>query len=241
MTIASTMSPQEHVGRRINLYRTRQHMTMEALSKKVHISPSTLSKYENAKLSVSVSTLFEIADALNVSITQLVDYQQQAGEYHRTHVGNNFFNRSNVFYMYQYFAPEKKIYVCVLEIIDCPDQEADEVILYYAVDDVNNYTNAEYIYKGTIYCHDLVTNIYCENPYNDCDNVSICAKTTFSMRSTTTGLLLALSQSLRNPYSTKVVFSLNPLALNEDLRNELTITDKSVLAEMKRINALVVY
>ena len=55
------------------------------------------------------------------------------------------------------------------------------------------------------------------------------------------GLLSALSQSLRNPYATKVIFSLTPLEQNEKLKEWLRIADKESYSEIKRTNSLVVY
>ena len=71
MTTDMTHTPAEHVAQRIRMYRTRQHMTIDTLARKLHVSPSTISKYENARLALNVSVLFEIADALNVSVNQL--------------------------------------------------------------------------------------------------------------------------------------------------------------------------
>ena len=51
----------------------------------------------------------------------------------------------------------------------------------------------------------------------------------------------ALSQSLRNPYATKVIFSLTPLEQNEKLKEWLRIADKESYSEIKRTNSLVVY
>ena len=76
MTTDMTHTPAEHVAQRIRMYRTRQHMTIDTLARKLHVSPSTISKYENARLALNVSVLFEIADALNVSVNQLTDYQK---------------------------------------------------------------------------------------------------------------------------------------------------------------------
>ena len=81
-----------------------------------------------------------------------------------------------------------------------------------------HYVDSGYIYKGVMSCHDLVTNFYLKNPYNFSDEFFICAKSTFLQGSITTGLLSALSQSLRNPYATKVIFSLTPLEQNEKLK-----------------------
>lgn len=236
-----THTPAEHVAQRIRMYRTRQRMTIDTLARKLHVSPSTVSKYENAKLAITVSALFEIADALNISVNQLTDYQKTGKPKLIKTTESSFFKRSNVFFMYQYFAIDKKIYPCVLEVQPNLHEEFNDVILYYDVADESNYTDAQYIYKGTMDCNDLITNIYCKNPYNESDDIFICAKTTFSLHNTTTGLLTALSQSLRNPYAIKVIFSLNPLPMDEALKEKLMICDKTTLAELKRVNSLVIY
>ena len=75
MAINTVHTPAEHVAQRIRMYRTRQHMTIDTLARKLHVSTSTISKYENGRLALNVATLFEIADALNVSVNQLTDYQ----------------------------------------------------------------------------------------------------------------------------------------------------------------------
>ena len=58
MTTDMTHTPAEHVAQRIRMYRTRQHMTIDTLARKLHVSPSTISKYENARLALNVSVLF---------------------------------------------------------------------------------------------------------------------------------------------------------------------------------------
>ena len=116
MTTDMTHTPAEHVAQRIRMYRTRQHMTIDTLARKLHVSPSTISKYENARLALNVSVLFEIADALNVSVNQLTDYQKPGKPKIEKTDERSFFRRSNIFYMYQYFAIDRKIYPCVMEV-----------------------------------------------------------------------------------------------------------------------------
>ena len=76
-----------------------------------------------------------------------------------------------------------------------------------------------YIYTGTMSCHNFATNFFCKNLYNPCDEIAICAKSTFSTKKTTTGLLNGLSQSLRNPYAVKVLFLLHPLPQDENIKS----------------------
>lgn len=231
----------EHIGQRIRLYRTRQKMTITQLGEKVHLSPSNISKYENARLSIDVRTLFCIAEALDVTINQLMDYRKPVEvEKYKTNT-INFFRRSNLFYMYQYFGIDKRIHACVIEVTHEAEEEADQVSLYYSCEDLDNYVDSGYIYTGVMSCHDLTTNFFCKNPYNHSDEIAICAKSTFSKGNITTGLLNALSQSLRNPYAAKVIFSLSPLPQDDELKAQLSISDKDTFGEIKRTNSLVVY
>lgn len=154
----------EHIGRKIKFYRVKRKLTVTQLARMVHLSPSAISKYENAKLSIDIRTLFHIAEALDVTVNQLLDYQKSVKQ-------------------------EK----------------------------------------------------YRTNTINFSDEFFICAKSTFLQGSITTGLLSALSQSLRNPYATKVIFSLTPLEQNEKLKEWLRIADKESYSEIKRTNSLVVY
>lgn len=240
-TIESPNDLLEHIGRRIKLYRTKQNITISQLGDMVHLSPSAISKYENAKLSIDIRTLFMIAEALGVTINHFIDcYRPIVAESYKTNT-INFFRRSNLFYMYQYFNIDKKIHACVIEVQQLSDNEPSDISLYYSCEDLENYVDSGYVYNGTMSCHDLVTHFYCKNPYNPSDEVTICAKSTFSKEKTTTGLLSALSQSLRNPYAVKVIFSLNPLPQDDDLKKELLISNKAVYNEIKRTNSLVIY
>lgn len=234
-------TPEEHVAQRIRMYRTRQKMTIESLARKLHVSTATISKYENNRLTVSIPMLFDLAVALGVTVNQLVDYQNPGKPTIKKSEGKSFFQRSNIYYMYQYFAVNKRIYPCVMEVQDNPEEDFYNLILYYDIADEVNYTDAQYVYHGIMRCHDSFTNIYCRNPYNASDDIFICARNNFSIKSRTSGLLSALSESLRTPYALKVVISLHPLPMNEELRQELIIYDKDTISEIKRVNSLVVY
>ena len=140
----------EHIGQRIRLYRTRQKITITQLGEMVHLSPSNISKYENAKLSIDVCTLFRIAEALGITINQLIDYREPVvQEKYRTNT-INFFRRSNLFYMYQYFGIDKRIHACVIEVANGNEGELDKVSLYYSCEDLENYVDSGYIYRDNV-------------------------------------------------------------------------------------------
>ena len=64
-------------GNRIKILRLKQLMTQEQLAEKVGIAPATLSRIENNKHSPSLSTLRELTKALNIDVTELVDFEKE--------------------------------------------------------------------------------------------------------------------------------------------------------------------
>lgn len=219
-----------------------KNMTIRDLSAQLHVGTSTISKYENGKIAIDISTLFEIAGILEVNINQLVDYKGYELP-HREPVGSgNFFKRSDVFFIYQYWGRNKRIYVSAMEIIPDPLSESrDNVLIYFEIENEFNYTKCDYLYSGTIAYSDSFTHISVENMYNPSDKVFITAKTSFQSKGSTTGLMMAISQSVRNPYAVKVVISPDHLTKDEDLVNLLLENDKETIHELKRSNALIIY
>ena len=60
------------MGKRIREFRESKHMTQAALSELAGIEPSNLSHIERAATKVSLPTLINIANALEVSLDELV-------------------------------------------------------------------------------------------------------------------------------------------------------------------------
>ena len=69
-----------HVGQRIRLYRKMKGLTIETFAGMIQKSKATVSKYENGDISIDIETLFVIAQALEVSVNQLVDYADETAE-----------------------------------------------------------------------------------------------------------------------------------------------------------------
>ena len=69
-----------HAGARIRMYRKSQGLTLQQLADMVHKSRASMSKYENGEITLDVETLYEIAQALQVSTAQLLDYRPQSQE-----------------------------------------------------------------------------------------------------------------------------------------------------------------
>ena len=238
------MTPSEHVGSRIKLYRKHKHLTLEEFSKMISRSPSTVSKYESGKIIIDVETLFEVATALNISVNQLMDYTppHEISTPSQNTTGN-FFRQANLFYMYSWFGAEKRFYVCALEIIRnaFEDNQRDKIILYYDIESTKNYSKSKFIYNGAISYFESHVTMRMENPYNSGDRIFIYAKSPFHILGTSNGLLLGISESLRSPTSFKVIFSQSALKEDEELKAGLNISSKEVIADIRRTNCLMVY
>ena len=70
----------ETIGKRIRLLRKQQHLSQMELAEMVHISRTHMSNIEapNSKTSISLNKLFDIAEALEVPVKDLFDFQNKA-------------------------------------------------------------------------------------------------------------------------------------------------------------------
>lgn len=60
------------VGSRIRYARKSRGMSMDELAQAIYKTRSAISKYENGQISVDIATLYDIANALKVSIYDLL-------------------------------------------------------------------------------------------------------------------------------------------------------------------------
>ena len=90
----------EHVGQRIRTCRKKKGYTIEEFSKMINKSKATLSKYENGSIAIDIDTLLDIAEALEMDLSHLVDYISPKSKRPAAH-GNSYFN-SAYFYVYYY-------------------------------------------------------------------------------------------------------------------------------------------
>ena len=68
-----TTFPEQDIGRKIRAFRLGRSMTLEKLATRTKLSKSLLSKIENGKISSPISTLLNIAQALDTKITYFFD------------------------------------------------------------------------------------------------------------------------------------------------------------------------
>ena len=63
-----------HVGQRMRKYRLAAGMTLQKLSEEIHKSRATVCKYENGEISIDIATMYEICQALQISVGKLTGF-----------------------------------------------------------------------------------------------------------------------------------------------------------------------
>ena len=95
----------EHIGGRIRMYRKAREMTLQQLADSIHKSRASVSKYENGEITLDVETLFEIAQVLMVSPSQLMDVRPpmpKSAETSPNHSAKSPFFQAKRLYFYFY-------------------------------------------------------------------------------------------------------------------------------------------
>ena len=234
------MTPSEHVGMRVRMYRTQKQLSLKEFARRINKAPSTVSKYESGAIAIDVNSVFEMATALEVDVSQLIDYQMPIRPPVSVTTGN-FFQRANIYYVYALFSPRKTPYICIMELIRTNASDSfGKLVFHFDVESIHNYTNSAYLYNGEFKCCDYGTIFYLNNSYSPSDVGMIYARTPFSAGNTAQGIFTFLPSKFPNPCSTKVLFSITPIGQDENLLRELSISDKNTIAMLKKDNLLMI-
>ena len=232
------MNAVEHIGKRIRLYRKQNNMTIDDLSAKLHLSPSTISKYENGKIAMDIETLFYIAKVLDIDINMLVDYQESVNKGVKDPFEDNFFKRSNLFYVYRYTGIEKRIFLDVIEIKPCEKERYDNVMVYLCCASEEQYAKCSKLFQGRIYYSDSSATLTAASKIRADGFLS--AYFTSNLEDYSFGLGTTNSDLFKKPYSTKLIASVKPLERNKELRELLKINSKTTISSIKELNMLCV-
>lgn len=223
------MDKLEHIGARIKLFRKHQNLTLEELAYMVHKSPSTICKYENGSVNIDILTISELAEALGVEISQLVDFKTgKAAPSDRNNT--NFFRRHKRFYVYSISTRQQNLMLGVMDITGSANDPAeDALVLYLDEGDKINLSDPMFIYTGTMTCDDTFAYFSLQNASGAKDRMNILAKSPQWMRNRAKVLALSVSPLYGCPAATIMLFSTEELEITDELRNELRIDTDMIL------------
>nr|WP_288710147.1 helix-turn-helix transcriptional regulator [uncultured Dorea sp.] len=216
------------LGKKLRARRRTKHMTLSDLSKKLNKSVATISKYEKGEVLISIDTLVDICQILNIDIASLLPItstDKSAAEIARY---QNYF--SDKLYLYWFNGEKNCLQKAVLE-----NQNLSlTATMYYDVDDTSNYYEANYIYEGDISYSDTCTVFILVNTKPPFDILTLRLPFIGINFKHVVGLISTITYFYQS-IAMKVIASENPLPLNDELINALHISSDE-LKNIKRTN-----
>ena len=228
-----------HVGKRIRLYRKMKNMTIEFFANLIGKSKATVSKYENGDISIDIETLFVIAEALDVSIAQLIDYEHMKNQMDSSTNAEGKHYAKTRMYLYFFDGRRGRIVKNVVDIRGNGENGVFSADLYADLEDYENYYRCKYLYHGTMRRYDTFTNFHFENQNNKMERVFLYAINSFSHTGRMIGMFSGLSTQPMLPASFKFILSPDIMEENEEMQ-ELLKFSKEDIRSMKKLNMFVV-
>ena len=226
-----------HVGQRIRLYRKMKGMTIETFAGMIGKSKATVSKYENGEISIDIETLFGIAEALEISVNQLVDYAAETTE----DGGKTKYPLSKSrYYMYFYDGRRNRIARNIIEVQDGGEENGVfEANMYAYLENFENYYQCKLLYHGEMRRYDTFVNFNFENQNNKVERAFLYAINSFSHGGRMAGLYCGLSTQPILPACFKFVLSPEILEEDDELKAELSVSKEDIKV-LKKMNMFVV-
>lgn len=230
-----------HVGKRIRLYRKMKNMTIEVFAGLINKSKATVSKYENGDIAIDIETLFIIAQALDVSLNQLIDFEENTENTDRINDLGSVRGRHSKTRMYLYFYDGRRSRIVrnVIDVRNTGENGLYSADFYADIEDYSNCYKCKYLYHGTMHRYDTFTNFNFENQNNKMEHVFLYAINSFSPAGRMIGMFSGLSTQPMLPASFKFVLSPDIMEENDELREILRFS-KEDIRTMKKMNMFIV-
>ena len=216
------------IGRQIRLVRKKNMMRISDLAKAINKSIGTVSKYEKGEIVIDIETLYDIADALNVSPERLL-FRRAGATHHPSACGiPNFFSGISQFYSYIYDGRSASIVPCVFDIMEEDDDGSYIIMMYMNYSSLHNYQHCENTYHGRLRHFDAMTYISLINKDTPMEEASVQILASYLDSDTKYGLFNGFSSRPMMPIAVKMLFSKIPLEQNEELKSQLKVSRADV-------------
>lgn len=215
------MEMREHIGARIRLYRKNKQLTQSEFADLIHKSKSAVSKYECGEIAIDIETLYEIAEVLDISIQQLLDYPVKKETSFPGLQG--YFSKANKFYVYYLNKNSSRIVKGMLEINQV-DECSYSTVLFADLVQYENLYNCCHLYYGDIHYADSYINMVMNNQANPAERIFLIIANPYNINANlTVGIMSGISSRYLVPISLKVILSKTRLKETEELRNALRL------------------
>lgn len=228
------------IGSKIRNVRKYKGITLEQLASKIHKSKATISKYETGEITLDVDTLYEIAQALELEVDQLLDKplvkKNSSGGFDQRMKSP--FYMADTLYFYFYDGRYKRLKEGVIHIHRNHERNEYEASLYIRAQTPTGRSN-EIFYKGKVVYSDMLIRFSFVNQYNNLEEDLLYIFNPFDLRDFTEGLLCGISSSDLMPCAFKCLVALKEQEATEVLKEHLLFTTKD-LRKWKKMNMMMV-
>ena len=111
----------KEIGLKIKLLRKQKGLTIQELADAICKSKATVSKYETGQITLDISTLYDIASVLSVSVDQLLYHRAAPATPLVSATVPNFFKNQNRFYMYLFDGRNNSVMRSVINVLHVMD------------------------------------------------------------------------------------------------------------------------
>ncbi|MBR2675076.1 MAG: helix-turn-helix transcriptional regulator [Mogibacterium sp.] len=227
------------IGKKIRIFRKKQNMTLDALAAAIYKSKATVSKYEKGEITIDISTLYEVANALDVHIEQLLYSQPVRQNPDLLGKVPPFFKGLSNFYGYWYDGRNNSILRMLFDVSpsDMPHQQ--KIMMYMNFDDYEHYPICENTYEGIIEHFDALSIMQLANKHLPLEKASIQILATSLDFTYKWGLWQGLSTRPLMPVATKMLVCQERMKEDEELISRLKISKEDIRL-LKQYNMLTV-
>jgi transcriptional regulator with XRE-family HTH domain len=216
------------IGNRIRNFRKKRSITIEELARLINKSRATVSKYEKGEIVLDIVTMYEIADALQLHVEQLLYCRPERAVITSNGTEPAFFSGLSQFYSYVFDGRSNQIMRCVFDVLSVAGESRYKIMMYMNIKDFNNYQNCENTYWGYIEHFDALTNIIMRNNDTPMEQITINILASFLDSDTKWGLFCGISSRPMMPVALKMLFSKKMLKEDESLAKLLKISKDDI-------------
>ena len=233
------MNIAEETGSKIRHYRKIKQMTVEQLAAAIRKSKSCVSKYESGQIIIDVVTLYEVAQALDVKVTQLLHLPLSPHPGAPSGSVPSFFVGLSHLYMYYYDGRKNRLTRCVVDIFSEVEPGVYQVQMYMNVDDYSHYQQCENLYDGVLTHYDALSTLIMKNQSMEMDNYQVGIPSPYMNAPTKWALAFGISSRPLMPTSTKVLLSKTVQKETPEFEKELRLSKEDIRL-MKQYDMLTV-
>ncbi|MFZ5967464.1 MAG: helix-turn-helix domain-containing protein [Bacillota bacterium] len=216
------------IGKRIRNFRKKRKMTIEELAQMICKSKATVSKYEKGEIVLDIVTLYDIANALQLHVEQLLYCKPERTTITTSGINPAFFNGLSQFYSYVFDGRTNQIMKCVFDVLSEAGESRYKIMMYMNFKDYDHYQNCENTYWGYIEHYDALTNIIMRNKDTSMEQITISILASFLDSDTKWGLFFGISSRPMMPVAVKMLFSKKILKEDENLVKQLKISREDI-------------